>query len=246
MRSSAQLDNRATCSTNPIGTGPFKISGSFDPNGFLVTRNASYWRRDHGTGEQLPYLDEISFRVEREPSVRSQHLRDGNLDLASVSSMESSALFSDLRSRRSQLMEYPMSSNRIQTLWINVGDQTSPLSNLNARKALAYATSAAKFLEEQLGGMGENPKGLFPKNSEFFTSVGSNLFDLSKARQHVAAYKLESGNNSLTFSMLVSANAAEILQAQYLKEMWAAAGIVGAKGAAGFFQSCHCCCGSCC
>ncbi|MFN5841143.1 MAG: ABC transporter substrate-binding protein, partial [Acidimicrobiaceae bacterium] len=41
MRAPAQIANRATCSTNPIGTGPFMLQ-SFKPDEQIVVRNPNY------------------------------------------------------------------------------------------------------------------------------------------------------------------------------------------------------------
>lgn len=48
-------------STNPIGTGPFVIKSRDIDNETVVVRNPDYWRADPD-GNQLPYLDSVSFR----------------------------------------------------------------------------------------------------------------------------------------------------------------------------------------
>ena len=60
----AQLNNTETCATNMIGTGPFQFinGGHWTLNQELVVvRNPHYWRTD-SHGQQLPYLDKITFR----------------------------------------------------------------------------------------------------------------------------------------------------------------------------------------
>ena len=75
----AQLADRETCSTQPIGTGPFKFV-EWRVNDYLeVERNRDYWR------EGLPYLDEITFRPVPEGSARVNGLVSGEFDLITTS-----------------------------------------------------------------------------------------------------------------------------------------------------------------
>ena len=44
-----------------IGTGPFMFKGDWQRNDhFTVVKNPNYWRKDKN-GQQLPYLDKITF-----------------------------------------------------------------------------------------------------------------------------------------------------------------------------------------
>ncbi len=81
MLASAQLDSRSTCSTTPIGTGPFKISGTLDVQNLTVVKFENYWQHGALTGDQLPYLDQISFRFVGDASMRSQQVQNGTFDL---------------------------------------------------------------------------------------------------------------------------------------------------------------------
>jgi YVTN family beta-propeller protein len=225
MMASAQLASRTTCATAPIGTGPFKFSGTWDYGNLTLVKNTDYWQRDVTTGNRLPFLDQITFSLAGESSIRSQRMQDGTFDLAPFSSMSSTDEFRELRNLPNRFIEYPSLIQRIQTLWINAGKASSPLSNLNARKALAYATNSNLFLSEKLGGEGEAPRSLISRDSELFTSVGTYRYDIARAREFVSAYKAETGESSLTFSMPISTNSVNISQAQFLRDMWAEAGI---------------------
>ena len=57
-----QLDDGKNCFKDMIGTGPFKFKGDWVPNDHLtVVKNPNYWRKDP-YGQQLPYLDKITFK----------------------------------------------------------------------------------------------------------------------------------------------------------------------------------------
>jgi len=66
--------------TNPIGTGPF-IMESWEPNvKTVVTANPDYWRTDHD-GQQLPFLDRITYTPVVDRDARAQKLATGDIDV---------------------------------------------------------------------------------------------------------------------------------------------------------------------
>jgi peptide/nickel transport system substrate-binding protein len=66
-------------STNPIGTGPFMIETRDLDNETTVVRNENYWGVDID-GDQLPYLDSISFRPIPDEQARLDALLSGTVD----------------------------------------------------------------------------------------------------------------------------------------------------------------------
>jgi len=65
-------------STKPIGTGPFQIETRDLDNETTVVRNESYWGVDP-EGNQLPYLDSISFRPIPDEQARLDALLSGTV-----------------------------------------------------------------------------------------------------------------------------------------------------------------------
>jgi YVTN family beta-propeller protein len=225
MRSSAQLNSSTTCSTAPIGTGPFKISGTWSSSSLVVVRNASYWRVDPDSAAQLPYLNQITFNQITEGSQRSAALRMDSIDAAVFSGFTESTFVSDLREQSSLVQEYRSLSPRVNTMWLNAGKIGSPLQNLNARKALTAAIDPGRINSVRLGGVGKIPRSVFPANSELWTTNGLIKFDLQNARSYVAAFKADTGAQALEFSMPVNTRSSSQATARLLQEMWADAGI---------------------
>lgn len=64
----------------PIGTGPFQYDAHTMNESWSLRRNPAYWRKD-GAGRQLPYLDQIQFKVMVDETTRLQALRDGDIDM---------------------------------------------------------------------------------------------------------------------------------------------------------------------
>lgn len=77
----AQLTDNQTCPTTLIGTGPFMLDGRFTPGTPVeLVKNPDYWRHD-ADGEQLPYLDAITFVGVVESGQRITQLEAGQLDI---------------------------------------------------------------------------------------------------------------------------------------------------------------------
>ncbi len=72
----AAAADSAGYSTNPIGTGPFVMSSRDIDNETIVERNPDYWNVD-ANGDQLPYLDSISFRPIPDEGTRLDALLSG-------------------------------------------------------------------------------------------------------------------------------------------------------------------------
>ncbi len=63
-------------STNPIGTGPFVMANRDQDNETVVERNPDYWYTDTD-GNQLPFLDSVSFRPTADEGTRLDALISG-------------------------------------------------------------------------------------------------------------------------------------------------------------------------
>jgi peptide/nickel transport system substrate-binding protein len=72
----AAAADSADYAINPIGTGPFVISSRDIDNETIVERNPDYWFVDED-GNQLPYLDSISFRPIPDEGTRLDALISG-------------------------------------------------------------------------------------------------------------------------------------------------------------------------
>ena len=76
----AAVDAGTAQPTDAVGTGPFVFQSYAPGDRLIVTKNPDYWRSDEN-GNQLPYLDEIEFRVIVDSQVRAQALESGDVDM---------------------------------------------------------------------------------------------------------------------------------------------------------------------
>jgi peptide/nickel transport system substrate-binding protein len=77
----AAAADSAGYSTNPIGTGPFVMANRDQDNETIVERNPDYWYVD-ADGNQLPFLDSISFRPIPDEGTRLDALLSGTTNAA--------------------------------------------------------------------------------------------------------------------------------------------------------------------
>ena len=76
----AALADPVGFSTAPVGTGPFVIEKRDIDNETVVVRNENYWRTAQN-GDQLPYLDSISFRPIPDEGTRLDALQSRTVDV---------------------------------------------------------------------------------------------------------------------------------------------------------------------
>jgi len=204
---------------NPVGTGPF-VFDSWTPGGsFKAKKNPSYWRSG------LPHLDSIEFKVIPEDSARAAALQSGDVNLILTST---AAPANDLQSSFTVVKDWTSENVFIMA---NTGPQVSgtanPLSNVHARKALAYATDRQAVADLIGDGVSiptspwapTNPWGM-PDDQNGYVN-----FDLDQAKAELELYKKDTGNATLSFTLsgLPDVDGTRVLQ--LLQSQWKEIGI---------------------
>ncbi len=142
-------------STSPIGTGPFLIETRDLDNETTVVRNENYWGMDPD-GNQLPYLDSISFRPIPDEQARLDALLSGT-----VNAMQTlrQGTIRDARAAvdggtTSTLLEFQ--GNNVGGGMFNMA--VAPFDDLRVRLGLTQMNSQDNVIEA-LGGTGHLPAG---------------------------------------------------------------------------------------
>ena len=182
MRAPAQIANSATCATNGIGTGPFKIV-SYNPNELVVERNPLYWRKD-ASGTQLPYLNKITVVVVKEASQRAAAVRKGVLDAASFTTGEATFI-KDLRQRKSAVTEYAGNAGSWGQWLPNQNKAGSPFKYQNCRLAAAFAVDWPTYNKVRFKGLGVYSGSIVGKDHIMYTRNGAPRYNLAKAKEYV-------------------------------------------------------------
>ena len=133
-------------STAPIGTGPFTIDTRDLDNETKVVRNENYWNSD-ADGNQLPYLDSISFRPIPDEGTRLDAVLSGTVD--AMQSLRQGTI----RDARDDggLSLYEFQGNNVGGGMFNV--LVAPFDDVRVRKGLTHLNSQENVIEA-LGGTG--------------------------------------------------------------------------------------------
>ncbi len=133
-------------STAPIGTGPFVIETRDLDNETKVVRNENYWNSD-ADGNQLPYLDSISFRPIPDEGTRLDAVLSGTVD--AMQSLRQGTI-RDARDDGS-LTLYEHQGNNVGGGMYNV--LKAPFDDVRVRNGLTMLNSQDNVIEA-LGGTG--------------------------------------------------------------------------------------------
>ena len=130
----AQLADPGTCKSNLIGTGPFKLDHWTVNQELVVNKNPDYWQKD-AKGNQLPYLDKITFKPIAEAGQRVNSLQGGQLDVMHTSDGQQVDALNQMASQFNLMKEKP---GRREVRYYLMNAAKPPLDDLNARMAVAH------------------------------------------------------------------------------------------------------------
>lgn len=200
---------------HPVGTGPFRFVEWKESDYILLERNPAYWETD-GAGNRLPYLDRVLFKFILEPSTMVAALQTGEIDLANqVQPQFIAPLKADPR-----LVVDTVVGGNWRCLHFNLTRE--PFSDVNLRKAVAFAIDREEILQKVDFGQGIVAHGpISPPMSGFYdpafeTGKNGQYYDLEQARAYVRRSRYPNGAEAV----LLSNNAgygprqAEVIQAQ--------------------------------
>ncbi|MBK5221798.1 MAG: ABC transporter substrate-binding protein [Acidimicrobiia bacterium] len=177
---------------NLAGTGPFKLESWTRDGEFVAVRNENYWRSDAG-GNQLPYLDQITFRPITDEDARVNSLASGDVDM--MQTLRGSAV----KQVQALVEEGGFDAN------MHIGNNSGsallnvlepPLDDLRIRQALAYAGDADQ-VQIVLGddGLTEPSTGFFSQDSPWYSETAAEAYpgyggrDVEAASALVEEYK---------------------------------------------------------
>jgi peptide/nickel transport system substrate-binding protein len=220
----SQLDASSTdCANKLVGTGPFMLDHWTVNQELVAKKNPNYWMKDTD-GNQLPYLDQVTYKPIAEVAQRVNALESGQIDLMHTSDTEQ--LAKRLRPMQKKGDIGLLESDKFgETNYSMLNSSKPPFDNIHARKAVAYATNNELLIKVRGGGIGQPASGPFAEGVEgYLEDTGYPGFDVEKAKEEAAAYKKDTGKDlEFTYSYVTSESGA--LTAQELQTEMADAGI---------------------
>lgn len=211
-----------TKASMPVGSGPFIVE-SYTPRDVLVVkRNPNYWQKD-ANGVQLPYLDEIDFKVIEDSQTAEEALQNGELDIFSTSSAQ---VISDFREDPEN---FPMSEQTdfVETNYLLIDlAKPGPTSDARVRCALSMAIDRQELIDLTEGGLTQVANGLFSPGQEGY--LEDNGFDpaqnIDGAKALIEEYKADNpGDVNVTYGHTATAIGDQT--AELLKGYWAEIGV---------------------
>ncbi len=207
-------------SANPIGTGPFVQTEWKKDAAWKGKKNPTYWRKDKYE-QQLPYLDNLEFRPIPVQDSRQKGLESGDLQMMHSSDTKAIVRYRQLaKEGKFQIVE---DNGEGEEGFVILNSSKAPFDDVNARRALAYATDNAEYNVAVNDGILEVADGPFRKNSVWKSDYKNYpTFDLAKATELVDKYKADHGGQAPKFELGVGQDSGP--QAAFLQQGWQQAG----------------------
>jgi peptide/nickel transport system substrate-binding protein len=209
----------------PVGTGPF-MAAEFERGQYVVAkRNPNYWRTDDN-GTQLPYLEQIIFKMLPDTNTTMTQLRTGELDMIVRAPYNQADQIDAIDGMR--ILTGPLLS------WqhVDFNFENPMLADLAVRQAFAHAIDRSTIIRAQ-GGFPEAIKSIVvPVFDLYDDTTPDYVFDQAKAAQLLDDAGYTTGTNGIrekdgqpmSFNFVTTAgrsddeNVQQILMAQ-LKEV---------------------------
>jgi peptide/nickel transport system substrate-binding protein len=218
----AQINDPTTCATNMIGTGPFKLVDWKQNESLIVERNPNYWQKD-AKGNQLPYLDKITFVPVVDASARDNQLEGGQLDMEHTSTALSIDKLQQLGSSQVTLLRDKSGTRDERYYMFNVAKP--PLNDFTARQAVAYAINRPEINQIRNKNIFTLATGIYDKGATgYVKNTGLPKYNLKKATQLATQYKAAHGGQ-FNVTLLSTPDPDNAAESQLIQEQLSKAGI---------------------
>ena len=156
----------------------------------MVKKNPNYWR------EGLPYLDEVDFKIVVDDTSRSASLRTGDLDIMQTGSATELALFKeDVANTGADFQIFEATEGETSEAFVQTNGMKAPFDDIDARRALSYATDKEAYIEIVAGGRYEAANGPFSPSSPWYVETDYPQYDPAKAQELVDKVKAKNGGD---------------------------------------------------
>jgi peptide/nickel transport system substrate-binding protein len=219
-----QLRDGKNCFKDMVGTGPFMFKGDWVPNDHLtVVKNPNYWRKD-SFGQQLPYLDSITFKPVPDPTAMLNGFNSKAFDLGNTDDT-TTVIPGLLPSVKSGSINLAVATGNPETAYTIFNTTVAPFNNILARKAFATAYDFPLYNKLRLDSLNVAASGPFgPGVLGYVADTGMPKFDLAAAKSLVQQYKSTTGKD-LSFTLSIPNDAASTQSAAVVQSMMQAAGM---------------------
>jgi peptide/nickel transport system substrate-binding protein len=182
----------------PVGTGAFVFDSYNAADGTYVgVKNDDYWLQD-AEGNQLPYLDQITYVVQASAQTRAAAVSRGDVDMTHT---DNGVFIEELRNEPA-IETYTMPTSRGETSYImlHAGNADAAVSDQRIREAMALAIDQEARNQARNAGVSPVANGPFPPGSVgFLEDTGFPAYDPDAARALVEDYEAENGPATVSY-----------------------------------------------
>jgi peptide/nickel transport system substrate-binding protein len=208
--------------TQPVGSGPF-IVDSYEPRGSLeVSRNPDYWMTDEA-GNQLPYLDSMSFRVIEDSEISAEALQAGDIDMFGSSNGRAITTIQELGDE----FDVTLQDEYAETGYLLIDlDKPGPLQDQRVRCAMSMAIDRDELNAATTSNFNEAANGLFSPGQQGYLedNGGSTTYDPDAAAELIAEYESETGED-VSFTLGHTPSNVVVQGAELMMGWWEEIGI---------------------
>ncbi|MCO5319141.1 MAG: ABC transporter substrate-binding protein [Microthrixaceae bacterium] len=222
MVAQAQLDDPDTCDTNLIGTGPFKLVEWVQNDSLVAEKNPDYWQTDQD-GNQLPYLDRITYRPIIDETARVNAL-DSN-DVQAIMTNDGTAIEQIKFGAEEGRLAAVQTDQLSEVSFVNFNVSKPPFDNPLARRAVASAIDVEQYIQTIGIGQFEAASGPFAKGViGYLEDAGFPAYDPDAAAELAAQYEQETGQ-PLEFNLSGANSDGTVRALSFLQDQLKQAGI---------------------
>lgn len=203
--------------SNPVGTGPFKVS-EWVPNDHLtLDKNEDCWEIGVD-GEPLPYLDQVQIIEVAEDATKVLQIQSGSLHgtegipFSQVSELENNPA--------GQLLFFPNQ----QVFFMVIQLTRPPFDDIKVRQAMSLALDRDVFVDRATGGTAEVANSFMPKSGLCWNPDSTLPYDVERAKQLIAESTYPDGHKGAKLQV-PSGNTLGRDNAVIAQQMWSEIGI---------------------
>lgn len=194
-----------------VGTGPYMLESYISSQKVVFKRNPNYWKSDTA-GTRLPYLDKVVYVIVTDQNAELLQFKRGEVDYLGAKGEDFPNLKKDEATGGYTVYRLGPASGS-SFLFFNQNTGTDPKSgkpyvdktklswftNVNFRKAVAYALDKQNMIKIVMNGLGYPQwSPMAPSEGYFFdSSVVKYPYDIEKAKQLLASEGFRDSNGVL-------------------------------------------------
>ncbi|MBC8044877.1 MAG: ABC transporter substrate-binding protein [Rhizobacter sp.] len=168
---------------HPVGTGAFVFVRWDEDREVVLKRNPNYWQRDE-FGNQLPYLDGLSFKFLKEASSQLLEFQKGSFDESLGIPQEFTAQIFDANGNvQGDYKKYVLKSiPELRIDYIAMQCQDPLFKNVKLRQAVSSAIDRQKIVKFVLKNQVVAATGVVPVGFDGYDNSGIQVFDFNIER----------------------------------------------------------------